>query len=65
MQSQPLTWMPTWQHFLLVGFGTCVGNGWSKLLDPTLNPSPTNIFALNNQDLTLEIFNDNLMVSWG
>jgi hypothetical protein len=42
-----------------------LGIGWSKLLDPTLNPSPTKIFASNNQDPTLMIFNYYLMVSWG
>ena len=37
----------------------------SKMLDPTLKPSPTNMFAWNNEDLTLMIVNHMSMVSWG
>jgi hypothetical protein len=31
--------------------------GSSQKLDPTLNPNPTTIFAYNNQDLALMIYN--------
>jgi hypothetical protein len=63
LQVPSTTWMPTCQHFLEVRLGTCVEN-WVERT-PTLNTSPANVFALNNQDPTLITFNYTLMVSWG
>ena len=62
-----MTWIPTRHHFLGVRLGTCVENRveLSANLDPTLNTSPANIFAQDNQDPTIMIINHILMVSWG
>jgi hypothetical protein len=51
--------------FLKRGWGLVLQVGLSKRLDPTLNPSPENIFAWNNQDPTLMTFNHMLTITWG
>ena len=41
----------------------CCELGQEKKLDPTLNPTPTNILASNNQDQSLLIFNHLLVIT--
>ena len=58
------TWMPTWQHFSKVRLKACV-EGWveQKARHNSQHDCHEDIFALNNQDLTLMIVNHSLMVS--
>ena len=46
------------------GWGLVLGVGSSRMLDPTLNPSPTIIFAWNKQDPVLMIFSHVWIVLW-
>ena len=52
-----MTWMPTWQHSWGQAFGLVLRVGSSKKLDPTLNTSPMNICAQNNQDRITMLIN--------
>ena len=60
-----MTWMPTWQHFLKVKLGTCLESFVEQKTKPKSQLKPYDIWALNNQDPTLMIFDHILMVSWG
>jgi hypothetical protein len=57
--------MSTWQHFLEVRLGTPIVSWVEPKPRPnSLNPSPTNIFAQNNQDSTLMTINQFCAITW-
>ena len=49
-----MTWMSTWPNFLKVRFRTWIEN-WVEQKARSLDKSPTNIFAANEQDMPLLI----------